>query len=222
MDTETSLYIVIGVLVVAVLGLGGFITFNEKSKPGFLKNLEWRRAVKHFGPGTVDLKPVENAIINAPSSFGLQPYKIIIVTDPELKKQLRPFSFGQAQIEECQTLYVFCAVKDIEVRLEQFIDETKNESMRGMIKGFLDACPDKVAWAKQQAYIALGFGLAACAEKQIHSCPLEGFMPDKYVEILKLGDNMAPCVLLAVGPESKEDKPGPRFRFDAGDLLVRL
>jgi nitroreductase len=222
MDNESGFYIIIGVLAVAVVGLGGFIWFNEKNKPGFLKNIEWRRAVKHFGPGTVDLKPIENAIINAPSSFGLQPYKIIIVTDPELKKQLRPFSFGQAQVEECQVLYVFCAIKDTEVRLEQYIDETKNEDMRGMIKGFLDACPDKVAWAKQQAFIALGFGLAACAEKHIHSCPMEGFMPDKYVEILKLGDNMVPCVLLAVGAESKEHKPGPRFRFDADDLLVRL
>jgi len=222
MDKDSIFYIVIGILAVAVVGLGGFIWFNEKRKDGFLKNLEWRRAVKHFGPGTVDLKSVESAIINAPSSFGLQPYKIIIVTDPELKKQLRPFSFGQAQVEECQTLYVFCAIKDTEVRLEQYIDETKNEAMRGMIKGFLDACPDKIAWAKQQAYIALGFGLAACAEKYIHSCPMEGFMPDKYVEILKLGDNMVPCVLLAVGPESKDDKPEPRFRFEADDLLVRL
>jgi nitroreductase len=220
MDTETIQYIVIGILVTAVVGLGSFLYAREKKS--FLNNLSWRRAVKHFGPDLVDLKPVENAIINAPSSFGLQPYKIVIVTDPELKKQLLPYSFGQAQITECQTLYVFSAIKDVETRLEQYIDETKNEEMRGLIKGFLDACPDKVAWAKQQAYIALGFGLAACAEKHIHSCPMEGFMPDKYVEILKLGENMAPCVLLAVGSESKEEKPSPRFRFGADDLLVRL
>jgi nitroreductase len=224
MDTETVLYIVVAILATGLIGVGGFLWRKENNSKGgsFLNNLEWRRAVKHFGKDVVDTKPIEKAIINAPSAFGLQPFKVVVVTDLETKKKLRSVSFEQAQIEECQTLYIFCAIKDIDVRVEQFIDETKNEALRPMIKGFLDNCPDKIAWAKYQTYIALGFGLAAAAEKQIYSCPMEGFLADKYVEILGLNSNMIPCVLLAVGSESKDQKLHPRFRFGEDDLLIRL
>lgn len=209
--------IIIGVLIVALIGLFMF----QRGRHSFLTNLKWRRAVKHFGTGTVDVKPIEMAIVEAPSSFGLQPYKVLVITDSEKKRRLRSFSFNQAQIEECNVLYVFCAMKDIELRLEQFIDETKNTDMRNMIKQFLDACPDKLAWAKQQAFISLGFGLAAAAETMVYSCPMEGFIADKYAEELGLDGNLVPCVLLAVGSESKEELH-PRFRFGASDLLIRL
>ena len=224
MDTETILYIFVGILTTAVIGFGGLLWFKEHNLKGqtFLNNLEWRRAVKRFGKDAVDTKPIEKAIINAPSAFGLQPFKVVVVTDLETKQKLRVASYGQSQIEECQALYIFCAIKNIDVRVEQFFYETKSEVLRPMIKDFFDSCPDKIAWAKQQAFIALGFGLAAAAEKQIYSCPMEGFLPDKYVEILGLNPNMIPCVLLAVGSESKEDKPHPRFRFGEADLLIRL
>ena len=164
---DETIYIVIGILVVAVIGLGlAYIYKPVGSKDSFLANLEWRRATKHFVPGEVDTGPIELAMINAPSSFGLQPYSIVRVTDPELKKQLRPFCFDQEQVETCHVVYVLCALKDVEKRMEQYLTETKAEPMRAMIKGFLDACPDKIAWAAKQAYITLGFGLAAAAERR--------------------------------------------------------
>jgi nitroreductase len=221
MADETIMYIVIGVLVVAVIGLGlAYIYKPAGSKDSFLANLEWRRATKHFAPGEVDTGPIELAMINAPSSFGLQPYSIVRVTDPDLKKKMRPFCFDQEQVETCHVVYVLCALKDVEKRVEQYLTETKAEPMRAMIKGFLDACPDKVAWAAKQAYITLGFGLAAAAERRINSCPMEGFLPDKVAELLALDANLAPVVLLCVGQPGDNSDSKERFRFSVSDLMV--
>ena len=216
MDTEIISLIVIGLLSTIIVGLISYIWF--KPLDSFLGNLTWRRAVKHFSPGEVDLKPIEDAIVNAPSSFGLQPYKVHVITDPEIKRSLRAVCFNQAQIEEAHALFVFCAMKDIEKRIEQYIEQTQAEPMRIMLKGFLDACPDKIEWAKQQAYISLGFGLAAAAERRIPSCPMEGFVATKLAELLKIDDGLVPCVLLAVGAEAT-DKLNPRFRFS--DILIK-
>jgi len=221
MPDETIMYIVIGILVVAVIGLGlAYIYKPLGSKDSFLANLEWRRATKHFAPGEVDTGPIELAMINAPSSFGLQPYSIVRVTDPDLKKQLRPFCFDQEQVETCHVVYVLCAFKDVEKRVEQYLTETKAEPMRAIIKGFLDACPDKVAWAAKQAYVTLGFGLAAAAERRIYSCPMEGFLPDKVAELLALDGNLAPVVLLCVGKPGDNSGEHERFRFPVSDLMV--
>jgi len=236
MDTEVILYIVIGILTVAVVGLAFAYVYKPTStveqpvvespqhdvltKGSFLNNLEWRRATKHFAPGEVDTVSIESAMINAPSSFGLQPYSIVKVTDPELKKQMRPFCYNQSQVEDCHVVYVLCALQDVEKRMEQYLTETKAEATRALMKGFLDSCSDKVAWAKHQVYIALGFGLAACAETQTYSCPMEGFMPDKVAELLALDKNLMPTVMLAVGQPGDNSDEQARFRFPVSDLMV--
>jgi nitroreductase/dihydropteridine reductase len=232
-ELEPSAWVAI-VCVLVVIAIEGF-SFYTKQQGGeekapvappaqipcasFLSNLEKRRAVKHFSPGPVELKHIRRAIENAPSSFGLQPYKIVVVTNQEKKAALRAVSFNQAQVEECHALFVFCALNDVEKRMEEFITATGSEGIRAMMKGFLDATPDKVAWAKRQAYIALGFGLAAAAETEVASCPMEGFIPDKVSEILGLDANLSPCVFLAVG-QPAGDEETPRFRFD--DLVLEI
>jgi nitroreductase len=185
----------------------------------FLENLEWRRAVKHFGPGEVDIEPIVKAMVNAPSSFGLQPYKVMVVQNKEIKEQLKPVSYGQAQVTECHTLFVLCARKDVEVRAEEYLKITGAEGMREMLMGFLSYLPDKVAWASKQAYIALGFGLAAAAEAKIASCPMEGFNPAEVSKILNLPETLVPVVYLAVGDSTDEDGTYPRFRFPESDLV---
>jgi len=230
-DLEPSAWIGI-ICVIVIAAIEGFSFYNKHNEKAavphtqhqipcssFLTNLERRRAVKHFAPGAVDTKHITRAIINAPSAFGLQPYKIIAVTNQEKKVALRAVSFNQAQVEECHTLYVFCALKDVEKRMEEYITATKAEDARTIMKGFLDATPDKVDWAKRQAYIALGFGLAAAAETQTASCPMEGFIPDKVAEILELHSNLVPCAFLAVGEHAGGDE-SPRFRFD--DLITEI
>lgn len=188
----------------------------------FTSSLEWRRAVKHFGPGEVDTTPVLQAMINAPSSFGLQPYKIVAVTNKEIKEKLKPVSYNQSQVTECHTLFILCARTDAEVRGEEYLKTTGAESMRGMLMGFLGYLPDKTAWAAKQAYIALGFGLAAAAEHKIASCPMEGFSSAEVSKILDLPSNLVPVVYLAVGEATDEDGTYPRFRFSESDLVMKV
>jgi nitroreductase / dihydropteridine reductase len=188
----------------------------------FLENLEWRRAVKHFGAGPVDVDPILRAMTNAPSSFGVQPYKICVVQNKDLKEKLTPVSYNQPQVAECHTLFVLCARKDVEARAEELIAATNGESMRGMLMGFLSYLPDKLAWATKQAYIALGFGLAACAEQKVASCPMEGFNGTEVSKILELPDTLVPVVYLAVGSSTENDGTYPRFRFPESDLVQRF
>jgi nitroreductase / dihydropteridine reductase len=185
----------------------------------FTSSLEWRRAVKHFGTGEVDTKPIVEAMVNAPSSFGVQPYKILAITNKELKQKLQPVSYNQSQVSECHTLFILCARTDVEVRAEEFLKASGSEGVRGMLMGFLSYLPDKTAWAAKQAYIALGFGLAAAAEHKIASCPMEGFQSAEVSNILELPSTLVPVVYLAVGEAIEEDGTYPRFRFSEADLV---
>lgn len=230
---NTILFIILGILVVAVVGLGLYVFYQHRRLNSneivqvpalpecntFLQNLDWRRAVKHFSPGAIDYQPILKAIQNAPSSFGLQPYKVIILTNAALKKDIQPFCFNQPQITECEVLLVFCAIKNVEARAEEFITTSGNDGMRDMITGFIQNIPDKVEWAKKQAYLALGFALAAATELKIASCPMEGFMQDKVIEILAPDPNYIPCVFLALGRENTGDKLQPKFRFPTDNLF---
>jgi len=195
------------------------------NKDTFLTNLTWRRAEKHFAPGKVDIKPIQEAIINAPSSYGIQPYHVLLITDKELKKKLSPACFNQTQITDCYALFVFCVYTNLEKRMDEYIKLTNGEHKRESMLKYFSILPTKVGWAKQQAYIALGYGLAAATELKIASCPMEGFIPEKVAKILGLKNNLEVCVLLAVGKhvsegsktfleKIKDYKLEPRFRFD--------
>jgi nitroreductase/dihydropteridine reductase len=188
----------------------------------FTSSLEWRRAVKHFGTGEVDVTPIVQAMIHAPSSFGLQPYKILAVSNKELKEKLAPVSYNQPQVTECQTLFILCARTDVEARAEEYLKATEDVSrgMRDMLMGFIGYLPDKTAWATKQAYIALGFGLAAAAEHKIASCPMEGFSSAEVSKILELPSNLVPVVFLAVGEATQDDGTYARFRFPESDLVI--
>ena len=190
----------------------------------FTSSLEWRRAVKHFGSGDVDVTPIVEAMVNAPSSFGLQPYKIVAVTNKDIKEKLKPLSYNQPQVTECHTLFVLCARSDVEKRAEEYLEATDGvkRGMKDMLMGFVGYLPDKTAWAAKQAYIALGFGLAAAAEHKIASCPMEGFNGTEVAKILELPSNLVPVVFLAVGEATNEDGTYPRFRFSESDLVQKV
>jgi nitroreductase/dihydropteridine reductase len=190
----------------------------------FTSSLEWRRAVKHFGTGEIDTTPVLQAMINAPSSFGLQPYKIVAVSNKDIKEKLKPVSYNQPQVTECQTLFILCARTDVEKRAEEYLEATDGvkRGMKDMLMGFVGYLPDKTYWAARQAYIALGFGLAAAAEHKIASCPMEGFNGTEVAKILELPSTLVPVVYLAVGEAIEEDGTYPRFRFPESDLVQRF
>jgi nitroreductase / dihydropteridine reductase len=187
----------------------------------FLANIEWRRAIKHFGspdePLVID--PVIRAMTQAPSSFGLQPYKFIVVTNRELLSRLRPVCYDQPQIESCAALIIVCARTDIMARIDQYCDAAGLVESKPMMQGFVASLPDPTAWAARQAYIALGFGLAAAAELKIHSCPMEGFLPDQVAQVLLLENTLVPVALLALGNPPAIDAADARFRFSCKDLV---
>jgi nitroreductase len=194
----------------------------------FIENLKWRRAVKHFSNNDVitndHISKIMQSIIDSPSSYGLQPYHVIIIQSQELKRRLRDVSYNQPQVEECHTLFIFCIRTDIEQRIEAFIEESDaSEEEIQFINEFANSHDQELLniWASRQLYIALGFALAAATEMKLPSCPMEGFNATKVSKLLKLPEHFQPVTYLAVGGPSEKEHPYPRFRFKKKDLFSK-
>lgn len=188
----------------------------------FLENQNWRYATKKFDAAkkvsAEDLELLKEAIQLSTSSYGLQPYKVIIVENPELRAQLQPASWGQTQIVDASHLVVFAnEVNFGEDGINNYFEnliETRGipaESVQGY-KDFMSSnvlsLPEDVrnTWTSKQTYLALGNLLNAAAELKIDVCPMEGFVPAQYNEILGLEKLNLNAVLVAtVGYRSEED-----------------
>lgn len=203
--------------------------------------LNWRYATKSFDPDHQIAQDQLNQILEATrlsaSSYGLQAWKTLIISNDDLKKQLREFSFNQAQITDCSHLAVFCVKTNIDDTLVseymQQISKTRGvspESLDGfanMIKGTINSRSQEQnkIWLERQIYIALGTMLAACATHKIDACPMEGFQPEEYNKILKLDDqNLSAVVLCAMGYRSKDDAYASlkKVRFEQDILFPKL
>lgn len=200
----------------------------------FLSQLDWRNATKDFDAekkvSEGDLGKILKAVRMAPTSYGLQPFHVVVISNPELKAKLREHAFGQAQIEDSSHLFVFCARTDLPERIKGYFDiasggdAAKREAMSGyesMMNGFAEGkTADQVlVWAAKQAYIALGFAMAACAEMNIDSCPMEGFDPAQFDKVLGLSPELRSVVVLAVGYRKSEPQY-EKVRFDDTDLFT--
>jgi len=168
----------------------------------FIENLQWRSAIKKFNPAkkltAAQLDSLLIAVQLAPSSYGLQSYKVIVVQDAETKAKLRAAGYNQAQITDSSVLFVFASLTTLDEDFgKKFIDliaSTRNvarETLQGyeqIILGSLSSRTDeqKVAWSHRQAYIALGVLLSAAAELGVDAGPMEGFDAEKFDEILGL------------------------------------
>jgi nitroreductase len=209
------------------------------SSDSLLQQLTWRYATKKFDPSkkisAADWAVLEQALILTASSYGLQPWKFIVVTDPALKAKLRPASWNQSQVEDCSHLVVFTAKQDVtEADVDAFIARTAEvrgttvESLAGY-KGFMmgdlvngprHAIIDQ--WAARQTYIAMGNLLTSAALLGIDTCPFEGIEPAKYDEILGLtGSGYATVAACPVGYRAADDKyaSAPKVRFEAKDII---
>ncbi len=203
-----------------------------------LAALRWRYAVKAFDPaGRIDpalWAYLEQAVTLAPSSYGLQPWKFVVVTDPAVRAELRPAAWGQSQVTDASHLVVFCARKpptpaDVE-RFIARVAEVRGSSpgeldgYKGMILGTLSKMsPEQAhAWAARQAYIALGVFLSAAALVGVDACPMEGFRAEQFDEILGLkAQGYGSVVLAAAGYRSEGDKyaHAPKVRFGTGEVI---
>tara|TARA_B100001093_G_scaffold169774_1_gene162505 strand:+ start:8035 stop:8664 length:630 start_codon:yes stop_codon:yes gene_type:complete len=182
----------------------------------------WRYATKKFNPkknlAESDLELIKEAIRLAPSSYGLQLFKVIIVKDEDLKSKLKSASYNQSQILDASHLFVFCNyTKVFEQDIDLYID-TKSKIQKQPInelQGYGEFLKNNLLnknttetsiWTTNQVYIALAHLMTACATLQIDSCPIEGFDIKKYNEILELDErHMNAAVVAPVGYRSNSD-----------------
>lgn len=187
-----------------------------------VENLKFRYAVKRFNcEFRITQKEVEyltECIRLSPSSFGLQPYRVLVIQDQKVKEALYTHSRNQKQVPECSCLFVFCIYRELrEVETDDFaeltarvrmLDEERCSKLKYSLKGLRERkSPEELkSWMARQCYIALAFLLEGCAELKLDSCPMEGFDPEGYSRILSLEDkNLLPVVLAAVGKHSHDD-----------------
>ena len=192
--------------------------------------LEKRYATKEFDGKQIPeykLNELLEMIRLSPSSFGLQPYVIKVISDKETKEKLLPASWDQVQITSCSHLLVFCALRDVKPRIEkckemmkeQGVSEEKINVYIDMINGFVDVMDEdkRLNWTQRQVYIAMSNALNAAKELGMDSCPMERFLPEEYSKILSLGKNVVPTVLVTIGYAA--DKPNPKRRYSKQDLF---
>ncbi|PPI83215.1 NAD(P)H-dependent oxidoreductase [Marinobacter maroccanus] len=202
--------------------------------------LDWRYAVREFSPEKLDAQTVEtlvDAARKSASSYGLQPYKILVVESKSLRQALLAYSFGQQKVLDCSHLIVFAAQTDIgdhtvDRYVTQFV-KTRGvpaEDISGYVRHMKQALAaksrlEKQAWAHQQAYIALGTLLTAAASMRIDSCPMTGFDQKAYDEVLGLAElGLESSAIVALGYRSARDRSSglPKVRFDYDDLVIRM
>jgi len=182
----------------------------------------WRYATKKFNAkkkvAPSDLELIKEAVRLAPSSYGLQLFKVIIIEDQELKEKLVGSSYDQSQIIDCSHLFVFCNyTKVLETDIDLFINTKSkvNKHPVNELQGYgsflknnlLKKEPKETSiWTTNQVYIALAHLMTACATLQIDSCPIEGFKAEDYNSILDLNSrHMNAAVIAAVGYRSNSD-----------------
>lgn len=193
----------------------------------FEKIVMERYSTKHFDGRKIP-EPKVNKLLDmiryAPSSFNIQPWKIIVVTEDKLKERLTPASMNQKQIESCSHLLVFCANTNIAGNIDKL---EKLMKKAGASTGYIDIMrgfdkslgkEQKLAWAQRQTYLALGNALNGAKSLGFDSCPMEGFDPKAYAKILNLPPNLVPTALCPIGYAS--DKPNPKLRFSAEEIFM--
>jgi nitroreductase len=206
----------------------------------FVNALNWRYATKSYDKdkkiSAEDMATLEAALLLAPSSYGIQPYKFIVIESPELREKLKPAAFGQGAITDASALVAIAYQKSLApADIDKFIDRivdvrgTERSTMTGygdMMKGVAKKAVDEgyiETWNSRQAYIPLGFLLAAAAVLGIDATPMEGFDPKQFNEILGLTDYSV-VVLAALGyRDEQSDRLAslPKVRKPAGEIIER-
>lgn len=207
-----------------------------------LQQLEWRYATKAFDPtkkiSDANWAALERALILTPTSYGLQPFKFLVITDQATKDKLVPVSWNQRQPADCSHYVVFAArLKNTEADVDHYlarIAEVRGgtvEALAGLKKMLMGDIVNgprgqiALEWSTRQAYIALGNFMTSAAMAGIDTCPMEGFVPERYDEILGLSaQGYHAAVACAAGYRAASDKyaAAPKVRLPAAELVVRI
>ena len=185
-----------------------------------LDKLNWRYAAKAMNGQTIPEEKVDNiieAISLAPTSSGLQPFEVFVITNQEVKEKIKPIAWNQSVITDCSHLLVFAAWDTYTAdRINKQFDLTntvrgfENEGWENYRQMLLNSYPQKDAeenfnHAAKQAYIAFSQAIAAAAFEQVDATPLEGFDPASVDEILGLKEKgLRSCVMLPLGYRDTE------------------
>ena len=204
-----------------------------------LESLSWRYAVKQFDPTKKipdsTWKSLEELLVLTPSSYGLQPWKFLVIQSTNIRKQLTPLSWNQTQVENCSHFIVFLGKKTItENDIDRFIKRTSEvrgtpaESLAGYKKVILgdlvQGQRSKIIpeWSARQGYIALGNFMTCAALLGVDTCPMEGISPEGYDEVLGLKNSpFRTLVACAAGYRSADDKYQKlkKVRFPLSEVL---
>ncbi len=206
-----------------------------------IENLNWRYAVKRMTGAKVPQEKLEKileATRLSASSFGLQPYKIIVVQDEAVKKQLQAAAYNQPQVAEGSHLLIFAAYEDITpAHIDEYIHlqaKVKNISLESLapfknqITGSTGSrsAEANFNWAARQAYIALGTALIAAAEEKVDATPMEGFNPAAFDEILGLQvAGLKTVAMLVLGYRDVANDylaHAPKVRKEMKDLVLHF
>ncbi len=211
------------------------------NKEQIIDALKRRYATKQFDTS----KKIDDANFDAllevirlsPSSFGVQPWRFIVVRNPELREKLKAAAYGQPQVTEASHLIVFAIVNNLdEAYIDSFIKSTAEvrgisattlQPVKEMIMGSVlsKSDTDKKAWSAKQLYISLGMLLEAAALLGIDASPMEGFDPAEFDEILGLKEKgLAATVICALGYRSESDPYAtyPKSRFSKNEVVIEM
>lgn len=212
------------------------------SESQLIDALKWRYAVKKFDAAkkipAATWSVLEESLVLTPSSFGVQPWKFIVVDNVGLRAKLVGASWGQTQVADASHLVIFALKQNVgEDHIDRYMARTaevRGTTVEAMApfkkvimgsfdgaraKGFLDT------WQSRQVYIALGQFMASAALLGIDTCPMEGLDPAKYDEILGLkGTGYMTLCACPAGYRSADDKYAatPKVRFPHGDMITHL
>jgi nitroreductase len=202
--------------------------------------LRWRYATKKFDPVRI-IPPdtwaaLEQALVLTPSSYGLQPWKFFVVTDPGVKGQLPAHSWGQRQPQDCSHMVVLALRANLgEGDVDRYlarIGEVRGqsiESLAGFKRVMMGSLTDPELavneWAARQVYIALGQFMACAALMGVDTCPMEGIDPARYDDVLGIGAHGYRTVVgCAAGYRAADDRYAqtPKVRFKTEDVVHRI
>lgn len=187
-----------------------------------VEKLQWRYATKKFDKNkklsAAKIEVLKKAFNLTATSYGLQPIKLLIIENQEIKDSLVQHSWGQKQVSNASHVLVFCIENVInKAYIKEYYDRVKNirntpDEILQKYEDFLVEDFNKKSaqeihdWSTKQAYLAMGNLLTVCALAEIDACPMEGFIPGKYDEILELGERGLKSVLvMPVGYRAEDD-----------------
>ena len=215
---------------------------NNGTTQQLLNALQWRYATKAFDatkkiPADV-WQTLERALVLTPTSYGLQPYKFLVINDPVKRAELLPHSWNQKQVVEASHFVVFTARTQMtEADVTKLIQRTSDirkipakslNFYRDLMLGDIVNGPrGKTAheWAARQTYIALGNLMTCAAVLGVDACPMEGLSPAEYDRVLDLnGSGYATVVACALGYRAATDKYAglAKVRYEAKELVQQV